>query len=234
MTRIGTKAAVLVALCLVWTVAISADLDLSRLPEDPHKMAAALSAAKIDLAAAIKRAEGEVSGGKASRAEMMMSNGRLVATIAVLSKDKAFMYQIDTGSGSVIEKKELAMTTYGLPGEAVSGEPTKTGSGLEYYEIKTGSGEPVASPQQVISFHTTVYLVDGKKAWSSRDTNQPVTGSYTRLVPGVQEGLKGMMPGGKRKLLVPYNLGYGERGNPPAIPAKAMLIFDVELLSVQK
>jgi len=86
-------------------------------------------------------------------------------------------------------------------------------------------------------FYTVQYTgwtPDGKKFDSSYDRDAPFVfpQGARRVIIGWDEGFEGMHVGGKRRLFVPYQLGYGEAGHPPTIPSKSMLIFDVELLGV--
>ncbi len=117
----------------------------------------------------------------------------------------------------------------------VTGEPTKLPDGLEYWDIKVGSGA-TAQKGQSASVHYTGWLTNGKKFDSSLDRGQPFTveplGSAP-VITGWNEGIIGMKVGGKRQLRIPPDLAYGQRGYPGVIPPNATLIFDVELLSVK-
>jgi FKBP-type peptidyl-prolyl cis-trans isomerase FkpA len=118
----------------------------------------------------------------------------------------------------------------------VEGEPVKTASGLQYWEIKTGEGE-TAAKGQMVRVHYTGWLTDGSKFDSSVDRGQPFVFALGagRVIKGWDEGVAGMKVGGKRQLRIPPELGYGERGaGGGLIPPNATLIFDVELLGISK
>ena len=122
----------------------------------------------------------------------------------------------------------------------------KTIYALKYIDTKIGTG-PLAEPSILgtsmadskIKWYTVRYtgwLADGTKFDSSYDHpgGEPITfpaGAH-RVIPGWDTGFQGMHIGGKRRLLIPYQLAYGEAGRPPHIPAKSNLIFDIELVSI--
>ena len=111
---------------------------------------------------------------------------------------------------------------------------TITGSGLKYYDLVEGSGEP-PQPGDNVTVHYTGWLTDGTKFDSSLDRGQPFSFplGQGRVIAGWDEGVASMTPGTVRQLVIPPELGYGERGASGVIPANATLIFEVELLAGQ-
>ncbi|HPI67244.1 MAG TPA: FKBP-type peptidyl-prolyl cis-trans isomerase [bacterium] len=88
---------------------------------------------------------------------------------------------------------------------------------------------------EIAVVHYTGWLTDGTKFDSSLDRGAPFEFPLGagRVIAGWDQGVSGMKVGEKRKLTIPYNLAYGEEGIPGAIPAKATLIFEVELLAIK-
>ena len=117
---------------------------------------------------------------------------------------------------------------------AVSGEPTVTATGLKFIDTTVGTGETPA-PGQTLAVNYTGWLSDGgTKFDSSLDRGTPfefVLGAGG-VIAGWEEGLASMKVGGKRRLLIPPELAYGEAGR-GSIPPNAQLTFDVELVEVK-
>jgi FKBP-type peptidyl-prolyl cis-trans isomerase FkpA len=111
---------------------------------------------------------------------------------------------------------------------------TSTASGLRYTDIQPGAGETVTGRGQTVLVHYTGWLEDETKFDSSRDRNDPfsfpVDCGY--VIPGWDEGVKGMRVGGLRRLVIPPGLGYGARGAGGVIPPNATLVFEIELLEI--
>ena len=116
----------------------------------------------------------------------------------------------------------------------VTGEPVKTASGLEYWDIKVGTGATAQSGQHV-KVDYTGWLTNGKKFDSSVGTGRPfeLMLGAGQVIKGWDEGIVGMKVGGKRQLRIPPDLAYGAKGYPGAIPPNATLIFDVQLLEAK-
>ncbi len=112
-------------------------------------------------------------------------------------------------------------------------EVMTTPSGLQYVELEEGEG---ASPEkgQTVVVHYTGKLEDGTVFDSSRDRNRPFSFKLGagQVIKGWDEGIASMKVGGRRRLIIPPELGYGSRGAGGVIPPNATLTFDVELLRI--
>lgn len=116
----------------------------------------------------------------------------------------------------------------------VSGDGVKTSSGLQYWDVKKGTGATAVNGKHV-SVQYTGWLESGKEFDSSLDVGDPIEFDLGKgmVIKGWDEGIAGMKVGGKRQLHIPPALGYGARGAGSAIPPNATLIFDVELVKVK-
>lgn len=111
---------------------------------------------------------------------------------------------------------------------------TRAPAGFWYTDVAVGQG-PEAVVGRTVTVHYTGWLPNGKKFDSSRDRGEPFafTLGAGQVITGWDEGVKGMKPGGRRKLVLPPGMAYGEAGAPPDIPPGATLVFDVEVLKVE-
>ncbi|GAB4454998.1 MAG: FKBP-type peptidyl-prolyl cis-trans isomerase [Anaerolineae bacterium] len=120
------------------------------------------------------------------------------------------------------------------PSEVSEADYTTTESGLKYFDIEEGDG-PSPEVGSMVSVHYTGWLEDGTMFDSSLLRAQPFAFpvGMQQVIPGWDEGVGSMKVGGKRQLVIPPDLAYGEQGAGGVIPPDATLIFEVELLGIQ-
>ncbi|MFT5288429.1 MAG: hypothetical protein ACI8QS_001461 [Planctomycetota bacterium] len=196
-------------------------------PPDPAMARATIEELKISMVEAIAIAEER--GKSKAYSVSFESEGRPVYRVKLYGSMMIQTIKIDANTGTAISTTRSAR----FPGQRVDGEPQTTESGLMFYDMVEGSGETPAGKSSKVTVHYTGWLNDGTKFDSSLDSGQPITFPLDRVIAGWTEGVASMKAGGKRKLVIPYDLGYGERGQGATIPPKALLIFDIELISFE-
>jgi peptidylprolyl isomerase len=119
------------------------------------------------------------------------------------------------------------------PVESDSLETMTTASGLQYTELRAGSGAK-PQPGEIVAVHYTGKLEDGTKFDSSYDRGEPIRFPLGQghVIPGWDEGIALMNEGGQATLVIPPDLAYGEQGAGGVIPPNATLTFDVELVDI--
>jgi FKBP-type peptidyl-prolyl cis-trans isomerase FklB len=108
-----------------------------------------------------------------------------------------------------------------------------TESGLQYTVMKEGTG-PSPKATDTVKVHYRGTLIDGTEFDSSYKRNEPTTFPVNQVIKGWTEALQKMKVGSKWKVFVPSDLAYGDEGRPPVIPPASVLIFEIELLGIEK
>ena len=186
-----------------------------------------VTGAVVTMRDAVAKALEKTKGGMVREASMNTAAEPPVINCAVFKDGQRHDVVVNAVDGSIVS--DIMMSRF--PGDAFTGQIVTLPSGLQYVDLKEGTGATPADKNAVVKVHYTGWLVDGKKFDSSVDRGEPASFALSGVIPGWTEGVGSMKVGGKRKLIVPYMLAYGERGRGP-IPAKATLVFDVELLEV--
>ncbi len=165
---------------------------------------------------------------------MKVGGRRLLIVPPALGLGDTPYNDIPANSTLVLEIDLLAASEPRLPTQVDPAKLVTTASGLKYADLQEGSG---ASPQkgQTVVVHYTGWLEDGTIFDSSLDRSDPIRFTFGTgaVIAGWDEGLATMKVGGKRQLIIPPALGYGDSGQ-GSIPGGATLIFEVELLEIVK
>jgi FKBP-type peptidyl-prolyl cis-trans isomerase len=158
-------------------------------------------------------------GGNDAKARSDSAAAAAAAAAAAPPKDTEDLSKVDTAIAPKLGVKLASMKR--LP------------DGLYVQDKRIGSGARADSGKWVRVLYTG-WLANGVAFDSSRDRKKPhqLLLGYQRVVPGLEEGIRGMRVGGRRLIVIPPSLGYGKAGEPGRVPSRATMIFDVELVQV--
>lgn len=160
--------------------------------------------------------------------------GYVIWTIAKNNKDSSTNKDSTKSSTSDQTNQNTQNKEAKLEGTKLSGfTPQATVTELTSTDLTVGTGDEVKPTDTITAHYTGALVKDGTIFQSSLDTGQPFTSALSGLIAGWQQGIPGMKVGGKRRLLIPAALAYGDRAQ-PGIPANSDLVFDIELVSIQK
>ena len=147
----------------------------------------------------------------------------------------AYQQKIQDMFKARMEKQSVAVKKKGAEflEKFVKDGATKTASGLAYKHIKVGTG---ATPKEtdIVNVHYHGTLTDGTVFDSSKERGKPVSFPLNRVIKGWTEGVQLMKVGGVTKFVIPSDLAYGDAGAPPKIRGGETLVFEVELLGIEK
>lgn len=133
------------------------------------------------------------------------------------------------------DANSLTQKENSLEGQQLDGfTPVEKVDNLQIIDLQEGTGDIVQQGATVVAHYTGALAKDGTIFQSSKDMGNPVPFSLNQVIEGWSAGVPGMKVGGKRRLLIPYAMAYGEEGRPSGgIPPQADLVFDIELVAIQ-
>lgn len=164
---------------------------------------------------------------------MKVGGKRLLVIPSQLGLGEQGMGIIPPNAVLVMEIELVEASEPRLPTVVAEKDFTTTESGLKYFDLATGTGDTPAAGQTVVVQYTG-WLEDGTQFDSSLDSGQPFQFALGagEVIPGWDEGVATMKVGGKRQLVIPAELGYGDQGAGGVIPPGATLVFEVELIEI--
>lgn len=202
---------------------------------DPEDLFIGSSYGDQPISFEIGRGDMVFSGWEEGTAGMQVGGRRLLIIPPELGLGEAGAGEIPPNATLIMEIELMDVSQAVKMTEVNEDDYTTTDSGLKYYDIVEGEGTMPEEGQTVI-VHYSGWLEDGTKFDSSVDRGQPFSFQLgaEMVIMGWDEGVRTMKVGGKRQLVIPAELGYGDAGYGETIPPGATLIFDVELIEIQE
>jgi FKBP-type peptidyl-prolyl cis-trans isomerase len=157
----------------------------------------------------------------------------LIMTVGTLGA--YFLIILQNNDSSTQSQASSAQTQYTqFPVDPTAYKVSGKVASLQVIDLTVGTGQAIKLGDKIRVQYKGTFAQTGQKFDSSYDNGSPATLSLTegQLIEGWIQGLPGMKVGGKRRLIIPSNLGYGAQGQAPSIPPNTDLVFDVELLSI--
>jgi len=183
-----------------------------------------------------KLGQGQVIKGWDEGIALLNVGDKAVFTIpAALGYGERAMGKIPANATLIFEVELLKIKEKPKPFDVTGKDTITTQSGLKIILVKANMQGVQAQKSQNIEVHYTGYFKDGNIFDSSMERDQPIVFPIGegRVIPGWDEGLSYLKTGEKARLIIPFQLAYGEQGRPPIIPPSSDLIFDVELISIK-
>lgn len=151
-------------------------------------------------------------------------------TVAVIIQIR----KTDKGATTQLENQVKSQETKLQGTKLANFTPVSNVESLQIIDLTVGTGDEASTTSTVTAHYTGALASDGTIFESSLDSGQPATFPLSQVIKGWTQGVPGMKVGGKRRLIIPYALAYGEAGQPNSgIPPKADLVFDIELVAVE-
>jgi FKBP-type peptidyl-prolyl cis-trans isomerase FkpA len=219
----------LVALVLTLTAVPGAHAADAELKTDDDKALYALGVALSRNLTQLNLTEAELKTVEAGLADGVLNHEKKVDVDATMPKIQDLLKKRQAAAAETEKKASQAF----LQKAAAEKGAKKTDSGLVYVEVSPGTGEQPKATDKV-KVHYTGTTIDGKVFDSSVQRGQPATFPLNGVIKCWTEGVQLMKVGGKAKLICPSDIAYGDRGSPPNIKPGATLVFDVELLGIEK
>lgn len=160
----------------------------------------------------------------------------MIFLVSSLGLSGLVIYELIQQNGSQAEEaatQDQPQSANALKGTAMQDfKPVDNVKELQIIDIQKGTGEAVKKSDTVTAHYTGAVAKTGIIFESSLETGQPATFPLAQVIKGWQEGVPGMQVGGKRRLIIPSELAYGEQSPSADIPANSDLVFDIELIAI--